>query len=82
MLRFLNELETAVGSGASLYLSPNTPVGEIEETLSISPEELPSDLAKLVANSKAGAVAFGSEQRRYLVLPPFPVEQRPVSTGL
>jgi len=82
MLRFLNELETAAGSGVSLYLPPRSPVGEIEEALSISAEELPSDLAKLVANSKAGSVIFWGEQHRCLVLPPFPVVQRPVSTSL
>ncbi|MCL0095234.1 hypothetical protein M1O52_01675 [Dehalococcoidia bacterium] len=79
MLRFLNELETAAGSGVSLYLSPRSSMGEIEEALSISP--LPSDLAKLVTNSKTGTVIFWDKQHRYLVLPPFPVMQRPVSTG-
>jgi len=79
MLRFLNELETTAGSGASLYLPPHSPVGEIEEALSISP--LPSDLAKSVANSKTGAVVFWGERHRCLMLPPFPVVQRPVSTG-
>jgi peptide subunit release factor 1 (eRF1) len=56
-------------------------MGEIEETLGISPEELPSDLGKLVTNSKTGAVIFWGEQNRCLVLPPFPVVPRPVSTG-
>ncbi|MCL0099035.1 hypothetical protein M1O16_04285 [Dehalococcoidia bacterium] len=79
MLRFLNELETAAGSGVSRYLSPRSPVGEIEEALSISP--LPSDLVKLVTNSKTGSVVFRDKQHRCLVLPPFPVMQRPVSTG-
>jgi peptide subunit release factor 1 (eRF1) len=81
MFRFLNELEIAASSGTSLYLPPRSPVGEIEETLNISPEELPSDLAKLVANSRTGAAIFWGEQHRYLVLPPFPVAQRLVSTG-
>ncbi|MBT9163334.1 MAG: hypothetical protein DDT24_00240 [Chloroflexi bacterium] len=78
MLRFLNE--PAGGSGASLYLPPRSLMGEIEEILRISP--LPSDLAKLITNSKTGAVIFWGEQHRYLVLPPFPVTQRRVSTGL
>ena len=79
MLRFLNELE-GDGSGASLYLPPRSSMGEIEEILRISP--LPSDLAKLVTNSKTGTVIFWDKQHRYLVLPPFPIAQRRISTGL
>jgi peptide subunit release factor 1 (eRF1) len=80
MLRFLNELEIAVGSGVSVYIPPRSSIGEIEEALKTSP--LPSDLAKLAANSKTGAVVFWSEQHRCLILPPFPVVQRLVSTDL
>ncbi|MCL0065483.1 hypothetical protein M1N79_01165 [Dehalococcoidia bacterium] len=82
MLRFLNELETAAGSEVSVYLPPGSSTGEIEETLRKSPEELPPDLAQLAANSKTGAVVFWGEQHKCLVLPPFPVEPRPGSTGL
>ncbi len=74
MLRLLNYLEM-VGSGASLYLPPHSPMGEIAKILNIPPEGLPSDLANLAANSKTGAVIFWGEQHRYLVRPPFPVEQ-------
>lgn len=82
MLRFLKGMENADGSQISIYIPPRSLPGQIEEILRESHGEFPSDLVELAANSKTGGVLFWGEQHRCLVLPPFSVEQRPLSIGL
>ena len=83
MLRLLDELEAAPGAATSLYLPPASPPLEVEKALkaSLNLEEILPDLAKSVARSATGAVLFWGEQHKYLVLPPFPVIERRVSSG-
>lgn len=83
MLRLLDELETAPGSAKSSYIPPGSAMPEIEKILEpvLEPERIPPNLAKVVANSTTGAVFFWGEQHKYLVLPPFPITEKRVSSG-
>lgn len=83
LLRLLDQLEAAPGSALSLYMLPGAPVPEIERMLDIASvgEEVLTDISKVVSRSITGAVLFWGEQKRYLVLPPFPVTEKLFSSG-
>ena len=85
MLRLLDELETAEGQATSLYIPHDLPGTEVEKTLKVPlgpcvAEVLP-DIAEAVARSKTGTVILWGEQGKYLVLPPFPLEDKLFSSG-
>jgi len=75
MLGFLNELEATTDIAGSLYIPSGLPSPEVENLLAkvIDPQAIHPELAKLAADSKTGAVIFGSPTRTLLILPPFPI---------
>ena len=85
MLRLLNEMEDAEGPATSLYIPRDLPASEVEKTLKVplgpGVEEAMPDIDEAIARSKTGAVIFWGEQGKYLVLPPFPLEERLFSSG-
>jgi len=83
MLAFLSELETTADPGAgSFYILPGMTATAIEDSLvKINAQSLPNELAGAAAASGNGAVLFWSEERNYLILPPFPLREKSVSTG-
>ncbi|MDY6911204.1 MAG: Vms1/Ankzf1 family peptidyl-tRNA hydrolase [Chloroflexota bacterium] len=75
LLRFLDKLESGGAPAVSLYLPAGLAEPEIEEAISHR-GGIPLDIVGLVAGSATGAVLFWGQQDRYLVLPPFPVEEK------
>jgi len=75
MFGFLNELEATTHIAGSFYIPSGLPSPEVENLLAkvIDPQAIPPELAKLAADSKTGAVIFGSPTRTLLILPPFPI---------
>lgn len=84
-LRLLEKLEAAEGRATSLYISRGLPATEVEKMLRapLGPgiEEAMPEINDAVARSKTGSVVFWGEQGKYLVLPPFPIEERLFSSG-
>ncbi len=85
MLHLLDELETAEGSATSLYIPHDLPAPEVEKTLRapLGPgiEEAMSHISENVGRSKTGRVIFWGEENKYLVLPPFPLEEKLFASG-
>lgn len=85
MLRLLDELEAAEGPATSLYIPHDLPAPEVEKTLRapLGPgiEEAMSDIEEAVARSKTGAAIFWGDVAKYLVLPPFPLEEKLFASG-
>jgi hypothetical protein len=70
MLAFLQKLsENNAGEARSLYLPPD----EVEN--------VPPEIAGAAAKSPNGAVLFQSREVSYLVLPPFPITERTITSG-
>ena len=83
LLRLLEELEAASGSAISFYVPPGVTESEIKKTLGVVvgiADVLP-DITKTAARSATGAVFFGGEQGKYLVLPPFPITEKQFGSG-
>jgi hypothetical protein len=85
MLHLLDELEASEGPATSLYIPHDLPTPEVEKTLRapLGPgvaEVLPN-IAEAVAHSKTGAVIFWGDMAKYLVLPPFPLEEKLFASG-
>lgn len=79
MLDFLGSLAEEPGEKIlSIYIAPRLPHGDIENLLQEvpAPPDIFNQLLKLAGNSGTGAVIFWSPQVRYLVLPPFPVQEK------
>jgi peptide subunit release factor 1 (eRF1) len=85
MLHLLDELEAAEGTATSLYIPHHLPAPEIEKTLRapLGPgvEETLPEITDAIARSKTGAVIYWGEQGKYLVLPPFPLEEKLFASG-
>lgn len=83
MLEFLGEIEKSTGAVAvSLYFLPEISGQEIRDIISdIGLKSVPDDLIPSVTASKTGAVIFWGEERKCLVLPPFPVREKTVFAG-
>ena len=83
ILSFLNELEATTGIAKSLYISSGLPLPEVENLLEriLDPQAIPPELAKLTADSKTGAVIFGSPTRTLVILPPFPIVTEYLAQG-
>jgi len=83
MLEFFDKLEeTADPAATSVYILPGLPVSEIEDLLGkAGVQSLPSELSRLAANSKNGAILFWGNVRKCLVLPPFPLKEKSIFTG-
>jgi hypothetical protein len=73
LLVFLDNLEQATGSSSlTVYLPPGAAAADIEYLL----KDFPAESIKLAANSPTGAVLFITDEKFYLVRPPFPVTER------
>jgi hypothetical protein len=85
MLAFLGELEKTPGDGArSLYLPAGAPTTEVAISLKEVPEppDVLGQLSELARSSKTGTVVFWSPERKYLILPPFPIAQKHLTRSL
>ena len=83
MLGFLDELETPDGEAVSLYLPPGLSIPEIEELINkipVPPTTTP-DIVHLIGISPTGSVLFWGKSRKCLVLPPFPIKDKFLSSG-
>ena len=83
ILGLLEELATMEGGAVSLYLPRGTPLARIEDLLDklVDRAGLPSDVDEVIARSETGGVLFWGLPKKYLVLPPFPVEEEYVNEG-
>jgi len=82
-LLLIDELQVAEDPAISLYIPPNMPLCQIEQTLkkaAVAVESI-SEAADIAAGAKNGAVLLWGEQRKYLILPPFPVEENQAFSG-
>jgi len=78
-LDFLDMLAMIPGDEAcSLYLPSHSPATEIDNTFKEIPaqQDILTQLVKLASSSKTGAVIFWSNERKCLVLPPFPISEK------
>ena len=83
MLEFLDEIEKSTGAAAvSLYLPPGLSGQEIKEIAGDSGvKSVPDGLIPSIAASKTGAVILWGEERKCLVLPPFPIREKTIFAG-
>jgi len=83
LLRLLDSLESLPGWAVSSYFPPGLSISEIEKTIDMfaGPVEIAGEVSETVSNSPTGGVLLWGEQGRYLVLPPFPPEDRVSSSG-
>lgn len=83
LLRLLEELEADATAVASLYVPAGTSRTNIEEMTKtvLDVGTVPEDLPGLIEESQTGGVVFWGPRHRYLVLPPFPLTERSVSTA-
>jgi hypothetical protein len=83
MLGFLDDLATMEGQAVSLYLPRGTPLARVEDSLDklVAPAGLPPGMDEVIARSETGSVLFWGLPKKYLVLPPFPVEEEYVNEG-
>lgn len=83
MPEFLNELEQITDPTAvSLYLPFGLSAPEIESLLAEAEiQSYPGELAQVAAGSGSGTGLFWGSQRKCLVLPPFPLKEKTVSSG-
>jgi hypothetical protein len=79
----LDELDTMPGKAVSLYIAPGVPLPKVEKMLITTPgtQTIFHDVVGEVARSHMGVVLFWGEHARYLIVPPFPVEESPVFQG-
>jgi len=83
MLDFLSELEKSSAlTATSVYIMPGLPLSEIEDLLGKAGAEPFNDyLAQVAYSSKNGAALFWGDERKCLVLPPFPFREKAVFGG-
>jgi hypothetical protein len=83
LLRLLGDLEAAPGAAVTVYLRPGTPEVEIERALGIVPglgDALP-EMAEAASRSATGGVVLWGDAGRHLVMPPFQVGEKVLSSG-
>ena len=83
LLSLLSELEADDGPAVSLHVPPGTPASDIERAVAIVPgvEDAASEVAEAASRSPTGAVLLWGDHGRYLVMPPFPVAEKLLSSG-
>lgn len=83
MLKLLDELENAPGTAVSLYIPSRLPLPKVEKMLITTPgtQAAFKDVVGEIAKSNTGVVLFWGEYAKYLVVPPFPVEESPIFQG-
>lgn len=77
LLHLLEELKANSLGVASLYVPPESSKTKIEGVMEsiLDMKTLPEDLAETMAASATGAVLFWGEGHKYLVMPPFPLNE-------
>ena len=83
MLGFLDELGAVEGRAVSLYLPRRTPLAKVRISLekAFASTVMPSGMDELIAGSETGAVLFWGMPGKYLIPPPFPVEEGYMTDG-
>ncbi|MFC1963953.1 Vms1/Ankzf1 family peptidyl-tRNA hydrolase [Chloroflexota bacterium] len=83
-LAFLEEIAvTPEAEAQTLYLPTGLPQGEITNWLVQIPTllEASPEIMKIITESRNGAVLFCGSEARFLVLPPFPVKEKSLTSG-
>ncbi len=81
---FLDKLEANSSDAAwSYYLPPGISKQETEILLTglMGQEVMPAELFEVAAGAKTGAIVFSGPERKYLVLPPFPILEKSFKRG-
>src|SRR4030042_3818188 len=85
MFSLLDELEAANSPATSLYVPDDLTMPEVEKALKAplghGLEEVMPDITDAVARSTTGAVIFWGTEAKYLVMPPFPINEKLFSSG-
>jgi hypothetical protein len=83
LLRLLGALEAAPGAAVSMYVPPETSEAEIERVLGIVPGmgDALAIVAEEASRSATGGVVLWGDAGRHLVVPPFPVGEKHLSSG-
>ena len=83
MQEFLDKLEeTPDPDATSMYITQGLSVSEIEDLLGkAGTQSIPDELTQVAADAKNGVVLFWGNARKYLVLPPFPLEKKAILGG-
>jgi peptide subunit release factor 1 (eRF1) len=85
MLEFLDALEkTGDATANTVYLLPGMLANSVKEVLkkAFGTASVPEELNDKLALSKTGGALFWGSTRKCLVLPPFPLREQAVFTGL
>jgi Actinobacteria/chloroflexi VLRF1 release factor len=80
-LAFINYLSASPNDiDLSLYLPPRLPATELESLLKEinAPASVSAQLAEIITPSPTGASIFWGKKTRYLVVPPFPVQDKAI----
>jgi peptide subunit release factor 1 (eRF1) len=77
LLHLLDELKANSIEVASLCIPPTSSKNEIENLMEsiVNIESVPEDISKSISESPTGAVLFWGPQHRYVVMPPFPINE-------
>ncbi|HEX9896659.1 MAG TPA: Vms1/Ankzf1 family peptidyl-tRNA hydrolase [Dehalococcoidales bacterium] len=83
MLAYLDELERAGEIATTLYLPPGISQTEVDSYLRQIPAIAPvsAEVSKNIVTSQTGAVIFWGQTNRRLIVPPFPIKDKYVTTG-
>ncbi len=83
IVNFLYDIEKFTEPSAfSIYIPRGSSSLKIEHLLNnIRAHPLPANLSKLIISSQNGAAVYWGNNRKYLVLPPFPLEEQRIFTG-
>jgi hypothetical protein len=78
LLQLLNTLEGAEEPAISVYLPQELSGSDLDKVqkLLLENRSIPDEVFKVAAESKTGSVIFWGENKRYLVVPPFPMNER------
>ena len=83
LLRLLDSLEPLPGWAVSTYFPPEQSATEIDKIIAMfaGPPEIGGQISEIILNSPTGGVLLWGEYGRYVVLPPFPLEEKVTSSG-
>jgi peptide subunit release factor 1 (eRF1) len=78
LLHLLDELKANSIEVASLCIPPTSSRTDIEHMMEsiVNIKTVPEDISKSVAESPTGAIMFWGPRHRYLVMPPFPINEQ------
>jgi hypothetical protein len=83
MLAYLNELEQAGEIATTLYLPPDISPSEADSYLKQIPAiaSASADVSKNIITSQTGAVIFWGQTHKRLIVPPFAIKDKYLTTG-